>query len=51
MERIVPEAAERLFLLNASPEEVYRYLREHTQTESALDQTLPDEVQKELQGA
>ena len=48
MERIVPEAAERLFLLNANPEEVYRYLCKHTQSQSMFDQTLPDEIQKDL---
>ena len=48
MERIVPEAAERVFLLNASQEEVYRYLREHMRRRSAIDETLPDAVQKEL---
>ncbi len=48
MERILPEAAERIFLLNASPEEVYRYLREHTQTPMAFGYALSDDLQKEL---
>jgi len=48
MKRIVPEAAERLFLLNANPEEVYRYLRELAQTPTAFGYTLPDELQKDL---
>ena len=49
MKRITPEAAEEYFLMNAAPETVYEYLREHMKRGGDSNkEVVSEEVQKKL---